>query len=137
MKGTFSLNRVDSNDNSLSVRFRLRDLTGGKCVIEVTMTMEDFAALMLGLSEMPCEYTASNLETIGKRRETAPVPMVFDEYPTHEDIAKEAEKFKADGWELLSPSKQQRINAKPLGKNGNITGYSVAVTLVRFVEAQS
>ena len=80
MQGQLTISRQTGDGERISIR--IRDERAGIEFVELTLTLEQYAQAISGLSCVPCEVEVQGLENVGKRLEvdTLEFPLGSSEY---------------------------------------------------------
>ena len=99
MQGQLTISRQTGDGERISIR--IRDERAGIEFVELTLTLEQYAQAISGLSCVPCEVAVQGLENVGKRLETDELvfPIGFPEYGRQKEVAaKRAAEWCPAGW---------------------------------------
>jgi hypothetical protein len=96
LKGKLTISRVDSSRENPVVEIRVMDEISGVTFVEASISMNDFAMALTGMSRQPIEFEVDGLAHIGKRKESMPLEFPIGNWLTPEDGAIAA---CPEGWE--------------------------------------
>lgn len=100
-KGDLTICAYQGGKRGRGVSVKLRDELSGCEIINIDISMEEFAQALFGLGYRPCEFEA-RVENLGKTRETKSErikPPEIKDWKRREKIAADALKpYEVDGW---------------------------------------
>lgn len=132
MDGKITITRTtDSQQDKDFMRLYLRDVKSAKRILTIEMTLENFALAVTNMSEIPCEFTLSNIENTGKQRETKTFRIKTDKMfvlPTER-----LEALHKEGWEPVLSSKQDGRNYKINSDPNDPYTYTANILFERFL----
>jgi hypothetical protein len=135
LKGQISISRYsNARDMERPITIRIEDDDSSVEFLTVSLSYEEFALVMTGLSGVSCELDARGLDLVGTQRENksemVPVPDKFV-YLSEKERLKLAgtliEPFEVDGWRGRDTDMLNHYNQSK-------DGMSFKVTFVRYVE---
>lgn len=101
MKGSITISRPSYGDGRELIVVQIRDGDSGERFLDVEIGYNDYAKLITGQSEIPCDLKVRNLDHVGKVRETDTIEFPFSSvYCDNRDekAIEEAKKYTPDGW---------------------------------------
>lgn len=133
LKGKLTISRAMSNREDDYVEIRIEDEVSGVEFVSINLSMEQYGHAVAGTSYQSIEYTARDMDCIGKvkEREAArvpiPSPLAYNRQGAEEYVKAN---FQREGWILDSY----------LGSQNSITGtgvdYYANISYYRYVEQQ-
>lgn len=107
MKGKISISRyMNSRNMPEPITITIDDESSGTMLLHVSMSLENFALIMTGMSFVDCNYELGAIKHAGKIREykTEYVMLPHDWYRlTKEELMGYAAEHEIDGWMLHNP----------------------------------
>ena len=91
MKQTHQASITISKDNRDNVRLSIRDEASRTTFVECSITLENYAKIITGLSEVKCDATYKNLHNVGKQKVIKQHEIVYNgdkRNPSSEDFSK-------------------------------------------------
>ncbi len=99
LKGNLSITRPHCSDGTKLIYINLTDESSGCEVVEIRISPEQFAEVIVGSSQRDCEFDFNSGGVIGKvheyKQEIVPKPK---KYKDKEEIAEILKPFEVDGW---------------------------------------
>lgn len=99
LKGNLSITRPHYSDGTKLIHINLTDESSGCQVVEIRLSPEQFAEVLVGSSQRGCEFDFNDSGVIGKIREykeeIVPRPK---KYKDKEEVAEILKPFEIDGW---------------------------------------
>ncbi len=101
LTGRITISKVSGNDKN-PVYIQIDDVASGCRLLQVNLTLEDFARAVLGQGWIPCSLEANLTGPIGMKAENKEETVPFDCFESGSRLEKNISKallpFEVDGW---------------------------------------
>lgn len=130
--GNISISRVTSNQEESIIRIQVDDELSGCRFAEVNLTLENFALVVTGRSEVDCSVEFQDQAPIGQCRESKEVLIPLPDEQSREEAAIQAllAPHEVDGWKA-GPRAMENMHNFSRNKNGVL---HCRFLLVRYVD---
>ena len=109
------IGRVTSNTEGAFISIEIQDEASRIRIVEVKMTLEEFAQCVTGMSLMDIPAEFGDLSLIGKQMEVKVIEISGLDYSTWKDRNRFIKPFEADGWKAED---KEEMNHHRMSKNG-------------------
>ena len=135
LKGTLSINRVCSNKEETYVSLNLNDENSHCNVVEIKISMKEFAQAVTGLNKQPCSFEYNNSGVIGRKKEYKKELVALPNFPYNvtDDVVKAAlTQYETDGWQASVYDAKNHKNIIKYDSENKINIYDIG--FVRYIE---
>jgi hypothetical protein len=149
LPGEITIGRSSATNDSRPISIRLRDETSKLRVVEITLSLADFAAALTGLGFTPCKFTLNRDTRIGKRCEHKTEDVFIPKLQwfiahVHTDpvVRDTLAPFEVDGWKGRVADVRRSHNRldqpNPRTADGHeIDGFWCAVDFERWIDTET
>lgn len=144
LTGTLSISRTSSNRPlDRPIKITLEDELSRCRVVQIELTLADFAEALTGMFGVPCQFTWPSSSVVGKRHEHKTevvfIPDKCTDRKDQESARKHFAEFEVDGWRgRVSDAFNSHRWAKDERPNPcGVRGMWTSITFDRWVEAES
>lgn len=123
-EGKITISRTSSNVEGEFISIQIRDKNSTLGIVDVEMSLEDFALALTGVSRMPAQLkVADSLENVGKKIEHKAENVFYGDVWKDAEfeavIRENSKQFEVDGWKL----KPEKYNPRKANRGYYLTSF--------------